>query len=54
MGRHRLIRAEAAGQPVSVVLPEGVALETGQTNLAFAPGKVNVYADDWRIIGGAA
>jgi glycerol transport system ATP-binding protein len=54
VGRHRLIRAEAAGQPVSVVLPEGVALETGQTNLAFAPGKVNVYADDWRITGGAA
>ncbi|NEX47722.1 ABC transporter ATP-binding protein [Pseudotabrizicola algicola] len=54
VGRHRLIRAEVAGQPISIVAPEGMEIGADLTHAAFAPGKINVYADDWRVTGGAA
>jgi glycerol transport system ATP-binding protein len=53
VGRHRLVRAEAAGQPLNVVIPEGQPLGADLTHVSFAPDKINVYADDWRIAGGA-
>ncbi len=49
VGRHRLVRAEAMGQPVNVVVPEGMPLEASLTHVSFAPQKINVYADDWRV-----
>ena len=54
VGRHRLIRAEVMGQPISIVAPEGMAIGADMTHVAFAPEKINVYADDWRVQGGAA
>jgi glycerol transport system ATP-binding protein len=49
VGRHRIIRAEAAGQPVNIIAPEGRALATDLTYVAFDPAGINVYADDWRV-----
>ena len=49
VGRHRLVRAEAMGQPVNVVVPEGMPLEASLMHVSFAPQKINVYADDWRV-----
>ena len=49
VGRHRILRAEAFGRPVNLLLPEGEAAATGQTRLRLAPEKINVYADDWRV-----
>jgi len=54
VGRHRLIRAEVMGQPISIVAPEGMALGADLTHVAFAADKINVYADDWRVQGRAA
>ena len=54
VGRHRLVRAEAAGQPLNVVLPEGMPLGPDLTHVSFPPERINVYADDWRIEGRAA
>ncbi|UFM63321.1 ABC transporter ATP-binding protein [Paracoccus sp. MA] len=48
VGRHRLVRGEVAGRPLNVVMPEGMPVE-GLPQVAFAPGKINVYADDWRV-----
>ena len=52
VGRHRLIRAEVMGQPFSIVAPEGMEIGADLTHVAFAPQKINVYADDWRVNGG--
>ena len=49
VGRHRILRAELAGRPFDVILPEGAPLPPGPARLAFAPGRVGVYADDWRV-----
>ena len=57
VGRHRIVRAEAAGSALNVILPEGAALGTDMTHVRFQPDKVNVYVNDWRvapIAGGAA
>jgi len=53
VGRHRIIRGEVAGQAVSVIAAEGAAIAADQTRVRFAPERINVYADDWRVQGGA-
>ena len=50
VGRHRIVRAELAGQPLNAILPEGAALPA-DPKVTFAPGKVSVYVDDWRVAG---
>ncbi|MFN3973481.1 MAG: ABC transporter ATP-binding protein [Gemmobacter sp.] len=54
VGRHRVVRGMVMGQPLNVVAPEGLALGAHLTHVRFAPERINVYADDWRIEGGAA
>ena len=54
VGRHRIVRAELAGQPLNVIAEEGARLPAGAAHVRFAPAKVNVYADDWRVAGEAA
>lgn len=48
VGRHRLIRGEVAGRALNLVIPEGMPVE-GRSRVDFAPQKVNVYVDDWRV-----
>ncbi len=52
VGRHRIIRAELGGKPLSAILPEGLSVPA-DPRVTFAPGHINVYADDWRVQGGA-
>ena len=54
VGRHRIIRGTCGDVSVNVTLPEGMAIDAEATRLLFAPEKINVYADDWRVAGGAA
>lgn len=54
VGRHRIIRGEVAGQVVNVISPEGTEIGADQTRVRFAPERINVYADDWRVQGSAA
>jgi glycerol transport system ATP-binding protein len=49
VGRHRIVRAELAGQALNAILPEGMALPGTDARVSFVPGKINVYADDWRV-----
>jgi len=51
VGRHRLIRAEAMGQPLNIIAPEGMSIGTDLTHVSFAPQKISVFADDWRVAG---
>jgi glycerol transport system ATP-binding protein len=53
VGRHRIVRAEFAGQPLNAILPEGMTVPA-DARVAFAPGKINVYANDWRVAPGGA
>lgn len=49
VGRHQILRAEFAGKPINAILPEGFAMPAGANRLHFAPDRINVYADDWRV-----
>jgi len=49
VGRHRILRSELAGSDFNIVLPEGVPLPAVAPRVAFVPGKISVYVDDWRI-----
>ena len=48
VGRHRLIRGEVLGKPLNVVVPEGQAV-AALPRVAFAPDKINIYANEWRV-----
>ena len=54
VGRHHIIRGDVAGSSVNVIAPEGMAVDTTLTHVRFTPDRINVYADDWRVEGGAA
>ncbi|GGW25019.1 ABC transporter ATP-binding protein [Gemmobacter lanyuensis] len=49
VGRHRIIRGTVAGANVNVTLPEGMEIDADANRVLFAPEKINVYADDWRV-----
>lgn len=49
VGRHRIIRGEVMGASVNLTAPEGMEIEADATRILFAPEKINVYADDWRV-----
>jgi glycerol transport system ATP-binding protein len=53
VGRHRIVRADLQGQPLNAILAEGETLPA-DPRVSFAPGKINVYADDWRVTGKVA
>ena len=53
VGRHRVVRGEMFGQAFNVIAPEGMEIAADMTRVAFATGKINVYADDWRVAGEA-
>jgi glycerol transport system ATP-binding protein len=49
VGRHRIIRGEAAGTPINIVAAEGEAVSADLTHVSFDPARINVYANDWRV-----
>ena len=53
VGRHRILRGEVAGTTFNIIAPEGTPVATDETFVTFAPDKISVYADDWRVTGGA-
>ncbi len=50
VGRHRIARLDFEGQAINAILPEGDALPGDGVRARFAPGAVNVYVDDWRLV----
>ena len=49
VGRHKIIRLDVDGHPVSAIADEGEAIPEGAGYIAFDPQGINVYADDWRV-----
>ncbi|MGF1561153.1 MAG: ABC transporter ATP-binding protein [Geminicoccaceae bacterium] len=54
VGRHRIVRADVFGTPISAVAGEHVSLQKGLRSVVFQPNAVNVYADGWLVEGEAA
>ncbi|PHP67688.1 ABC transporter ATP-binding protein [Zhengella mangrovi] len=54
VGRHKIVRAEFFGNDINIIAREDEAIGADMTRVVFQPGKVNVYADDWRVKGEAA
>jgi glycerol transport system ATP-binding protein len=49
VGRHRIVRADLAGQEVNAILPEGTSAPSDGACLVFEPTRTLVYANDWRV-----
>ncbi len=49
VGRHKIVRLDVAGREINAVAAEGEEIPAGIDRITFAPGSVNVYADDWRV-----
>ncbi len=49
VGRHRILRASFEGHEVNAILPEGLPFSADMTRLVFAPERIGVYANDWRV-----
>ena len=49
VGRHRIIRADLMGHDLNIIAPEDQAIAADMTRAVFDPGRVNIYADDWRV-----
>jgi glycerol transport system ATP-binding protein len=49
VGRHRIVRGTVQGAPVNLIAPEGMAIGADMTRITFAPDRISVYADDWRV-----
>ncbi len=54
VGRHRIVRADLFGAPLDVIVDEGERLPAADPRVVFAPDKINVYVDDWRVAGETA
>ena len=48
IGRQRIVRADFAGQPIAIVLPEDGEVPA-DARIRFDPDGINIYADSWRV-----
>jgi glycerol transport system ATP-binding protein len=49
VGRHRIVRGTMFGQTFNIIAPEGMEIAADMNRVVFATGRINVYADDWRV-----
>jgi glycerol transport system ATP-binding protein len=52
IGRQKIVRAELDGHPIAVVVPEDGEIPA-EPHVAFDEAGINLYADSWRVNGGA-
>jgi glycerol transport system ATP-binding protein len=48
IGRQKIVRAQFAGQPLSIVVPEDAVVPT-DPRITFIPEGVGIFADSWRV-----
>lgn len=53
LGRHRIVRAQTSGQSVTVLVPEGKPIPSGNAKLVFDPKHTLLYRDDYLVEGAA-
>lgn len=51
VGRHKIVRTEAFGREINVVVPEGEPVSADMNRVVFDPDRVGVYVDD-RLVAG--
>jgi glycerol transport system ATP-binding protein len=49
VGRHKVVRCDHDGVQINAIAAEGAEVPADLSHLAFRPGAVNVYSDDWRV-----
>lgn len=49
VGRQKFVNATLFGTEINVVVDAGVEIEADMTKVAFDPGKISIFCDDWRI-----
>ncbi|MCK0140532.1 ABC transporter ATP-binding protein [Aliiroseovarius sp. F47248L] len=49
VGRHKIVRAEFFGRDVNIIANEGEEIGADMNRITFDAGRVNVYANDWRV-----
>jgi len=52
LGRHRVVKVDAAGTPLTVLVHEGAEVPVGDATLVFEPARTLVYRDS-RLVEGA-
>jgi glycerol transport system ATP-binding protein len=52
IGRHKIVRASFANQPIAIVVNEDGAIPA-EPKVTFDPAGINIYADSWRVGGEA-
>ena len=48
IGRQKIVRAEFAGKPIAIVVPEDGEIPA-EPRVSFDPAAINIYADSWRV-----
>ena len=48
IGRQKIVRAEFAGKPIAIVVPEDGEIPA-EPRVTFDPAAINIYADSWRV-----
>ncbi|WBU60010.1 ABC transporter ATP-binding protein [Paracoccus albus] len=48
-GRHKIIRAEFFGHDINIIAGEDDNISADMNRVSFDAGRVNVYANDWRV-----
>ena len=48
IGRQKIVRAQFAGQPLSIVVSEDAEIPA-DPRITFIPEGVGIYADSWRV-----
>lgn len=48
IGRQKVVRAEFAGKPLAIVLPEDGEIPA-EPRITFDPSAINIYANSWRV-----
>ncbi|MBT8152985.1 ABC transporter ATP-binding protein [Epibacterium ulvae] len=54
VGRHKIVRVDLFGTEMNIVAAEGTEISADMNRVTFAPGRVNVYQNDWLQEGEAA
>ncbi|QRM53330.1 ABC transporter ATP-binding protein [Sinorhizobium sp. BG8] len=48
IGRQKIVRAEFAGKPIAIVVPEDGEIPA-DARITFDPSAINIYANSWRV-----
>ena len=48
-GRHKFVNASLGGAEINLIVDAATAIEADMNRVTFDPGRISVFADEWRI-----